>query len=38
MRSNLNCSGKRRDKVALRTSCIKFVKFKITKIGQVVSM
>jgi len=30
--SNPNCHGKRRNKVALRTTCIKNVKFKIIKI------
>jgi len=29
---NPNCCGNRRDKVALRTTCIKNVKFKIIKI------
>jgi len=33
-----NCNGNRRDKVALRTTCIKNVKFKITKTRQDVSM
>jgi len=32
MRSNPNCNGDRRDKVALRTTCTKNVKFKIIKI------
>jgi len=31
-RSNPNCDGNRRDKVALRITCIKNVKFKIIKI------
>jgi len=31
-RSNPKCSSNRRDKVALRTTCIKTVKFKIIKI------
>jgi len=31
-RSNPNCSGDRLDKVALRTTCINNVKFKIIKI------
>ena len=30
--SNPNCHGERRNKVALRTTCIKNVKFKIIKI------
>jgi len=34
-RSNPSCSGNRCDKVALKTTCIKNVKFKIIKIGQV---
>jgi len=32
MCSNPSCNGNRRDKVALRTTCIKNVKFKIIKI------
>jgi len=31
-RSNPNCNGNRRDKVSLKTPCIKNVKFKIIKI------
>jgi len=31
-RSNPNCSSNTRDKVALNTTCIKHVKFKITNI------
>jgi len=31
-RSNPNCSGNTRDKVALRTTCIKNVKFKIIEL------
>ena len=31
-RSNPNCNGNRLDKVALRTTCIKIVEFKIIKI------
>jgi len=32
MRSNPNCNGNRRVKVALRTTCVKNVKFTIIKI------
>jgi len=32
MRWNPNCNGNRRDKVALKTTCIKNVKFKLIKI------
>jgi len=31
-RSNPNCNGNRRDKVAVKTTCIKNVKLKIVKI------
>jgi len=31
-RWNPNCNGNRRDKVALKTTCIKNIKFKIIKI------
>ena len=31
-RSNPNCNGNRRDKVALRSTCVKNVKFKIITI------
>jgi len=33
MRSNPNSKGNRRDKVALKTTCIKNVKFKFIKMG-----
>jgi len=32
MRSNPKCNGNRRDKVALKYTCLKNVKFKISKI------
>jgi len=32
-RSNPNCNGSRRDKVALKSTCIKNVTFKFIKIG-----
>jgi len=31
-RSNPNCNGNRRDRVAVKTTCIKNVKFKLIKI------
>jgi len=32
MRSNPKCNGNRRDEVALRTTCIKSIKFRFIKI------
>ena len=38
MHSNPNCNGNRRDKAALRTTCIKMSNLKLSKQRQVVSI